>query len=124
MEAMTITPSPVAARPAGQSCAPAGRERKVRKVHIHGKAPSPAEQSRASGGGSPSSHLVKRAVGKQDPEHKASERILSEIISILKAAGDVLAAQLPGINDDPLAKPSSRLGMHLLLQTFRRPAKP
>ena len=124
MDAITITPSPVAACPAGQSCAPAGRERKVRKVHIHGKAPSPAEQSRASGGGSPSSLLVKRAVGKQDPEHKASERILSEIISILKAAGDVLAVQLPGINDDPVAKPSSRLDMHLLLQTFHRPAKP
>ena len=54
---MTTAPSPLAACPAGQSCAPAGREKKVRKVHIHGKAPTPAGQSRASAGeGAPAAY--------------------------------------------------------------------
>ena len=53
MASSIVTPSPVAARPAELPCAPAGRERKVRKVHLHGRVPSPTEQSCASGGGAP-----------------------------------------------------------------------
>ena len=53
------------------------------------------------GGGGSSLLMYKRPVGSQDSAHATSERILSEIISILKSAGASLTAQLPGINDDP-----------------------
>ena len=102
MGAVRTSPLPHAASTAGQPCAPAeGKTKKVRKVHIHGKAPTPAVQSCATEGGSPGGLLKKEEPeGKQDVKHTISERTLSEIVRILKAAGSRLAVQLPGLNAD------------------------
>ena len=75
--------------------------KKVRNVHIHGKAPTPAVQSCATARGS-TGGLLKNGEpkGKQDVKHTISKRTLSEIVRILKAAGSRLAVQLPGLNAD------------------------